>query len=146
MPKINAEGFALIRAFEGCVLSTYLDATGIPTIGYGHCGPDVVPGMRITQAQADDLLAADLDRFEREVNALVTHDATSNQFSALVSFQYNTGALGFSHLLACFNARDLPGAADQFGAWIYAGGMILPGLVRRRAAERALFLKEDEHG
>lgn len=149
MPKINNAGLDLIESFEGLRLTAYPDpgSGGEPyTIGYGHTGSvngqPVAPGMTITLDTADDLLQADLAKFEDGVNNLVTHVATPNQFAAMVSFAYNEGlgALEGSTLLRLFNAGDIQGAADQFGEWVTADGQALEGLVRRRAAERALFL------
>lgn len=140
MPAINAEGFALIKEFEGCDLSAYKDAAGVWTIGYGHTG-DVQPGQAITQEQADALLQADLQKFEQGVNKLCERSINSNQFSALVCFAYNVGlgALANSTLLRLVNSGDFADAAKQFSQWVYADGTVLPGLVRRRAAEAALF-------
>ena len=145
MPKINAAGLALIKSFEGCELTAYPDpgTGGDPwTIGYGHTGPDVQPGLTITQARADQLLKQDLQKFEQGVNGVIARSLTSNQFSALVSFAYNVGlgALQSSTLLRLVNAGDFSGAAAQFGKWVNGASGPLPGLVRRRAAEAALFL------
>jgi len=137
--QINAAGLALIKEFEGCVLHSYYDAADVPTIGYGHTGADVTPGRTITQAQADALLSADLDKFEDQVSGLVEVPLSDNQFAALVSFQYNTGALAGSTMLRMLNAGEYAEAAGQFELWVHAGSTVLPGLVRRRAAERALF-------
>lgn len=92
--------------------------------------------------QAEAAFKRDLGHFEKCVNDMVSHSITPNQFAALVSFAYNLGceALRGSTLMRRLNAGDIQGAADQFGQWIHAGGTTLPGLVRRRAAERALFL------
>ena len=152
MPTMDSKGLALLRSFEGCVLYAYDDANdkriepgdaikGTLTIGFGHTGPDVVPGMTITQEQADALLMRDLERFEEGVNNAVTHDLTPNQFSALVDFAYNEGleALESSTLLAMVNGGDMVGALEQFGPWDIADGRVSAGLVRRRAAEAALF-------
>lgn len=144
VPSINAAGLALIKSFEGCELHEYVDAVGVPTIGYGHTGPDVHPGETETQAQADATLQHDLAEFEQGVNGCVSRNLTSNQFSALVSFAYNVGlgSLTDSTLLRKVNAGDFAGAADEFGKWVHGNGnQVLPGLVRRRAAERALFLQ-----
>ncbi|MBV8645110.1 MAG: lysozyme [Candidatus Eremiobacteraeota bacterium] len=146
MPKMNAAGLALIKEFEGLELRAYPDpgTGGDPwTIGYGHTGPDVHPGLTWTQAQADAALKRDLERFEKGVNDSISRALNSNQFSALVSFTYNVGigALRESTLLKLVNAGDFTGAADQFGKWVNGGNGPLPGLVRRRTAERALFLK-----
>ncbi|MGR2682942.1 lysozyme [Chromobacterium haemolyticum] len=141
--NISANGIKLIQQFEGLRLKAYQDAVGVWTIGYGHTGPDVTPGLVITQAQADALLARDLSRFETGVTRLVQVPLHQNQFDALVSFSYNLGlgSLQNSTLLRLLNQRDYAGAAAQFPRWNKAGGKVLPGLTRRRAAEQALFLQ-----
>ncbi|KMN76189.1 muraminidase [Chromobacterium sp. LK11] len=141
--NISANGVKLIQQFEGLRLKAYQDAVGVWTIGYGHTGPDVTPGLVITQAQADALLARDLSRFEAGVTRLVQVPLNQNQFDALVSFSYNLGlgSLQNSTLLRLLNQRDYAGATAQFPRWNKAGGKVLPGLTRRRAAEQALFLK-----
>lgn len=148
--RINAAGFTLIKRFEGYAkivpgtsnVTTYLDPAGIPTIGYGHTGPDVTAGLVITEARAEELLAQDLARFETGVLELVTVPLTDNEFSALVSFAFNLGlgTLEASTLLRLLNAGEVSQAADQFLRFVYADGQALPGLVARREAERALFL------
>lgn len=147
MPAINQAGLALLERFEGCELTAYQDSVGVWTIGYGHTG-DVRPGEVITQAQADEMLRNDLCGFENGVNAMVARNLTSNQFSALVCFAYNVGleALKESTLLSLVNTGDFTRAAAEFGKWVYAGGVILEGLVRRRAAEAALFSTPDIPG
>lgn len=139
---INAAGLSLLKTFEGLQLSAYLDPVGVWTIGYGTTS-GVYQGMSITSAQAEALLQTDLHRFETAVTDAVTRPITDNQFSALVSFTYNVGAGAFasSTLLRLLNQGDIQGAANQFLVWVYAGGMVLPGLARRRRAERLLFLK-----
>jgi lysozyme len=141
---VNDAGVALVREFEGCRLDAYRCPAGIPTIGYGATGPDIRMGMKWTQEQADERLAEDLARFAEGVERLVLVDLTDNQFAALVSFAYNVGlgALAGSTLLRKLNAGDYEGAADQFPRWNKGGGRVLPGLVRRRAAERDLFLSD----
>ncbi|MGR2664258.1 lysozyme [Chromobacterium haemolyticum] len=140
--KTSNAGIMLIKSFEGLKLVAYKCPAGIWTIGYGHTGPDVTPGQVITQAQADALLARDLERFEAGVSRLVSVQLNQNQFDALVSFAYNLGlgALQGSTLLRLLNAGDYAGAAAQFPRWNKASGKELPGLTRRRAAEQALFL------
>jgi lysozyme len=140
---INAAGLALIKKFERCVLTAYDDGTGVWTVGYGHTH-NVTPNMVITQAQADAFLAQDIAIAESVVNGAAEVDLTPNQFSALVSFEFNTGALEGSTLLKLVNSEDFRGAADQFLKWVWAGGEILAGLEARRAAERALFLNPVE--
>lgn len=138
--KINAAGLTLLKRFEGCRLEAYLCAAGVATIGWGHT-EGVKLGQKITQHQADVILESDLDMFEENVERLCP-DATPNQFSALVCFAYNVGvaALANSTLRKKFLRGDIQGAADEFTRWNKAGGKVLQGLVRRRAAERALFL------
>lgn len=139
--KINQEGLNLIKDFEGCRLKAYLCPAGVWTIGYGHT-QGVKPDMVITQLDADRFLLQDLKRFEEAVSSLVKVPITPNQFSALVSFAYNvgTGALYDSTLLRKLNNKDYKGAANEFLRWNKAGGKVLPGLTKRRIAERDLFI------
>lgn len=141
--EINRAGLELIKSFEGLKLKGYLCPAGIPTIGYGHTGAGVRVGQVITEAQAEELLRADLRRFEDAVFKLVGYHATDNQFAALVSFAFNVGAgeggLKTSTLLRKHNAGDYAGAKAEFARWNRAGGRVLPGLTRRRAAEASLY-------
>ena len=138
--QISKAGLDLIKQFEGLYLKAYRCPAGVPTIGYGHTA-GVAMGQTITQQQADDYLRRDVRQFERAVARLVSVPLTQGQFDALVSFAFNLGegALAQSTLLRLLNAGDYAGAAAQFDRWNKAGGRVLPGLVRRRAAERALF-------
>lgn len=144
--KTSDKGIGLIKEFEGCSLAAYRCPAGVWTIGYGHTGKvdgkAVSLGMRITQAKAAQLLREDLTSFEAAVNAAVKTLVTQNMFDALVSFAYNcgAGALRNSTLLKKLNAGDYSGAADEFPKWNKSGGKVLNGLVRRREAERKLFL------
>jgi len=142
--KTSPKGIALIKSAEGLRLKAYPDpgTGGLPwTIGYGSTS-GVTRNMVITEAQAEQMLAADLVRFERIVERLVRVPVDQGQFDALVSFTYNVGEGNFtkSTLLRKLNAGDTAGAAEQFSRWVHAGGKVLPGLVKRRAAERGLFL------
>lgn len=148
MPQINAAGLELIKEFEGCSLAAYPDpgTGGEPyTIGYGHTGvfggEPITLGMTITQEQADELLQHDLSATEQGVNELCAHSINPNQFAALVSFAYNVGlgALASSTLMRMVNAGNYTEAEQQFKNWVWAGGQVLPGLVRRREAEAQLF-------
>lgn len=138
---ISATGIALVKQFEGCRLKAYLDSVNIPTIGYGHI-KGVKMGDVITQAQADQWLAQELQDFSAGVTRCITVGVSQPQFDALVCFAYNVGlgALGKSTLLKKLNAGDVAGAADQFLVWDKAGGKAIAGLTRRRQAERQLFL------
>jgi lysozyme len=105
--------------------------------------PEVHRGLTITKAEADDLLALDLGKYEKAVSDLLTKEPTENQFAAMVSLCYNIGPGNFAKSTVCkaFNAGKIGESADAFRRWNKAGGKILNGLVRRREAERALFLK-----
>ncbi len=142
--KISDNGLAIIKRFEGCVLHAYKDAVGIWTIGYGHTGPDVTPGLVIDQAAADALLAKDVERFEQGIGDLVSVPLTQNQFDALVSFTFNVGLGAFkkSTMRAFINDGLFEAAARQFSRWDRAGGKRLAGLTIRRAAEMSLFMQE----
>lgn len=136
----SQKGLDLIKSFEGLRLSAYKDVVGVVTIGYGTTS-GVKMGDTITKERAEELLREDVKRFEDQVMRLVKVRLTQGQFDALVSFIYNLGAgnLSNSTLLRLLNAGDYAGAAAQFERWNKAGGKTLAGLVRRRAAERALF-------
>jgi lysozyme len=139
---------ALIGAFEGCRLSPYQDSVGVWTIGYGHTGKDVHAGSsKITQAEADHLLAQDLARFERAVERLMPQ-TTQQQFDALVSFAFNLGegALEGSTLRKLHNAAEHHAAAGEFQRWNHAGGKVLAGLTRRRLAEASVYANGDYGG
>ncbi|HCH78871.1 MAG: muraminidase [Pseudomonas sp.] len=137
---ISEKGLALIRQFEGLRLSAYRCPAGIPTIGYGSTA-GVKLGQAITAERAEQLLREDVRQFEAAVSRLVKVPLTQGQFDALTSFAFNLGAkaLEKSTLLRLLNAGDYSGAAAQFERWVYASGKKLAGLVKRRAAERALF-------
>jgi lysozyme len=146
--QVSPAGVALTKSMEGCSLHAYPDPAtgGAPwTIGYGATGPDIKPGMVWTQAQADARLNTDLARAGLVVNSLVHVYLTQNQFDALVDFAYNVGATNFrnSTLLRLLNSGDAKGAADQLPRWNLADNKVMPGLVKRRAAERDLFLTPD---
>ena len=125
-----------IKEFEGCVLTAYKCPAGKWTIGYGHT-KGVKQGQKITQAQADALLKADLKPFENYVNKLLVCTA-QGEFDALTDFVYNLGtaSLERSTLLKLIrqhaNTNDIQ---KQFMRWVYAGGKKLKGLEKRRAWE-----------
>lgn len=138
--KTSLKGIALIKQFEGCVLKVYLCPAGVPTCGYGHTAglTKAMVGMPITQAQADAYLVGDLKRFEDAVNK-ITLKLNQNQFDALVSFAYNCGEKNLNRLVL---GRNLQQIADAMLSYNKGSGKVLPGLVRRRQAERALFLSD----
>ena len=137
--KTSKNGIELIKKFEGCRLTAYKPVITEKywTIGYGHYGADVRQGMRITHAQAEAYLIADLVKFETSVNAL-SLSLTQNQFDALVSFTYNCGAGNLKKLVTGRNLREI---ADALLLYNKAGGKELKGLTKRRTEERTLFLK-----
>lgn len=130
---------AKIKGWEGCRLTAYRCPAGVLTIGYGHTGPDVHPGMKITQAEADRLFEADLAKFTAQVSPIIAGKVTTqNQFDALVSLAYNIGParLKSSTLLKKVEADPTdPMIRGEFARYIYGGGKVLPGLVKRRSAE-----------
>lgn len=139
--RYSEKGLALTKSFEGLRLEAYQDCAGVWTVGYGHTGAGVVEGMTVNDAEAELLLLADLEDAVVCVNRKVTVAIEQNQFDALVDFCFNAGRGNFlqSTLLRKVNAGDFAGAAAQFGLWVHAGGEVVPGLVRRRKAEAALF-------
>jgi len=167
MRAIPQAAVDLVKDAEGLRLTAYPDPAtgGAPwTIGYGHTGPDVQPGLRITEARAEQLLQADLDTAAAVVDRAITVELTDNQRGALVSFVFNVGAGrrakgkdagkdGFvtlksgqpSTLLRKLNVGDAAGAAAEFAKWTRGAGKVMPGLVKRRAAEAALFLADEAH-
>ena len=164
MREINQAGLDLIKSFEGILdgdpstanLDPYLDPIGIWTIGWGHAivvGKDFLRGKQnrarafalypggLTIPEAETLLRADVMDKCRDVDSLVKVSLNDNQYAAIVSFTFNLGIgnLKQSTLLKKVNAGDFAGAANEFAKWNKAGGKVLAGLTRRRAAEAELF-------
>ena len=139
--RYSEQGLALTRRFEGLRLNAYQDCVGVWTIGYGHTGPDVSAGKTISEFEAEALLRTDAREAVDCVNRVVTVDINQNQFDALVYFAFNAGthALITSTLLRCVNQGKFADASAQFGLWVHAGGKVVPGLAKRRAAEAAMF-------
>jgi lysozyme len=165
--SINSSGLNLVKKWEGILdgdpstvnLDPYLDPIGIWTIGWGHAIVDPITNRHLrglnkaTRAkelypegisfqQAERLLEADLLDVARDVASYVRVPLNENQFAALVSFEFNLGALRKSSLLKKLNEENYDGAANEFTRWTRAGGMELLGLVSRRRDEKMLFLKE----
>jgi lysozyme len=147
MRHINDRGIEMVKSFEGLALSSYTCAGGVNSVGYGSTvsrtgglfNLDMEP---ISEAEAEALLIRDLESSEGWVRRLIKTALTENQYSALTSFTFNVGAgaLQRSTLRMKLNRSEYQDAAEEFPKWRIAGGRILAGLVRRRAAERALFL------
>lgn len=141
--RTSADGINLIKQFEGVRLTAYkaILEEQYYTIGYGHYGADVSKGMTITQAQADAYLKTDLIRYENAVKNTVKIPLNQHQFDALVSFTYNCGGNSLKSLVSGRTARQI---AEKLPSYCYASGRKLEGLVRRRKAEKELFMKEDD--
>ena len=142
--KTGAEGIDLIKNFEGCELKAYWCPAEVLTIGYGHTA-NVHEDDEIEEADAEELLKADLEEFEEYVEQYVEPELTQNQFDALVAWTFNLGPgnLKESTLLKRLNEGDFDDVPNQIRRWTKAGGKELPGLVRRREAEALLFLGKD---
>ena len=165
--KLSPRGEALMHQFEGFRSKPYLCPAHIWTIGYGHVlyqeqinlpviRKEGYTGMirkeyplkpednRVwTKNEIDELFRVDVQNFERGVLRLVPGvSGRQGAFDALVSFSYNAGLgnLQRSQIRMRANRDDWEGAAEAFRQWVKGGGVVLPGLVRRREAEIALFL------
>jgi len=146
--KVNAEGYALIKKFEGCRLKAYLCPANVWTIGYGNTfyenGMKVKEGDVITQQRAEELAKFIIDQFAVTIAPFIQKPLTDNQFSACVSLAYNIGTSGFKRSSVFkklnINPND-PTIADSFKLWNKGGGKVLAGLVKRREAEIQLYFK-----
>ncbi len=141
--KLSPRGVEFIKKSEGCRLKAYQCTAGKWTIGWGHTR-DVKEGMQITQHQADVIFSSDIESFEDGVAYMTKGvDLTQEQFDALVSLAFNIGVtrFGTSNLLRKLLRGDVAGAAGEFEKWRLADGKVDPGLVKRRAAEREMFLE-----
>ena len=137
----SKKGKALIKKYEGCRLKAYKCPAGVLTIGYGHTNNVRIDDV-ITQAEADKLLDIDIAIKEKEVNSVLKVPVTQGQYDALVSFAFNLGIgnLKKSTLLRLVNQGKYKNASNEFSRWVYAGGKVLTGLVKRRNEEKELFL------
>lgn len=146
MTRLSQFGVELIKKFEGLSLRTYVDAVGVLTIGYGHTGSDVTEGKKITEEEAENLLLKDVASFESAVNTFTNVRLNQNEYDALVSFSYNVGSTAYKNstlLRKLNNGCDRVEVAEEFPRWVKgANGEDIPGLVRRRAEEKKLFLSK----
>ena len=146
--RASSKGVSLIKSFEGCRLKAYKCPAGVWTIGYGHTA-GVKSGDTITQEQADDYLRNDLEKYEKAVlNYNGIYHFNQNQFDALVSFTYNCGVGNLKNLTQS-GKRTLAQISVKLLLYNKAGGVVLRGLQRRRAAEKELFdtpIKTDKTG
>lgn len=151
---VSAAGLDLIAGFEGWSATPYNDSANHATIGYGHLlhkGPVTAEdkakyGKGLSKQEGLALLNSDVSSKAADVKRLVKVALNQGQFDALVSFAYNVGSgnLSSSTLLKKLNAGDYAGAANEFANWTKAGGKVMRGLQRRRAAEAAMFRGEGQ--
>lgn len=143
--KASPAAYGLVKQFESLQLRAYLCPAHVWTIGWGHTA-GVKPGDNVTEEQAEALLASDIAPLERDLPRVIHAPLTQGQFDALVSLCFNLkgGALALPSiapkLVAKLNAGDPAGAADELLDIDKANGQVLPGLTRRRQAERQVFL------
>ena len=141
--KIGAGAVAVAVPFvmmsEGAVQQSYRDPIGIITACVGHTGPELRMGQRYTRQQCEDMLYGDLLKHAQALDC-IKQPMTDGQKAAFLSFAFNVGNKAFcdSTLARKANAGDMPGACAELSRWTRAGGRELPGLVKRRAAEREL--------
>ncbi len=143
---ISIQGLALIKEFEGFRAEPAQLPDGNWVVGYGHVRAE--QGEPVSEAQASDLLQMDIGSVEAMVNAAVKQTLTQLQFDSLVSFAFSIGAEAFqqSQVLRRVNSGDMIAAACAMEAWrksdVTGELEIVDALVRRRAAEKALFLAD----
>lgn len=141
--KIGAGATALavplVMLYEGTVLQSYRDPIGIITACVGHTGPELRMGQKYTRQQCEDMLYGDLLKHTVALDC-IKQPMADEQKAAFLSFAFNVGNKAFcdSTLARKANAGDMPGACAELSRWTRAGGRELPGLVKRRAAEREL--------
>lgn len=142
----NFQGIALIKKWETCKLQAYLDLRGIPTIGWGHTGPEVHLGLTWTQAQADSAFLSDLlQKAEIPLNSMLLGiNLSSNQYSALCCLVYNVGAGSFRNSKTLHDIRygDLTDVPTQWLGFDHVDGVMVQGLENRREAELRLWDEE----
>lgn len=145
MNRISRTGLELIKGFEGLRRRSQPLPGGGWIVGYGHTR-SAREGVEVTEREAEFLLRYDLQTVEKMVMSAVHAPLNQNEFDALVSFAWNIGEDAFdsSDVLRYINAGEMLAAAESFAAWRKArvGGrlIVVDALVRRRAAEKNLFL------
>lgn len=145
---INKAGLDLIKQFEGFRARTYDDGVGVLTIGYGTTGKagvgiNPIWGMTIDELEAEIYLQRAIDKFWDQIKNHISAPINENEQAAFISLAYNIGPNAFkrSSALRFFNEGNKKKAADAILMWNKGGGKVMKGLVRRRKAERKLFLK-----
>lgn len=139
----SKEAEDLIKQFEGCHLKAYKCPAGVWTIGWGTTGPGIQEGLVISQHTADVMLKAHIQDIALDLTDLLRPKSLKqHQFDALISFIYNVGIGAFkkSTMLVLIKRDKMAEAALEFDKWTKSGGKVLPGLVKRRKAEKTLFI------
>jgi lysozyme len=148
MRPIPPQALAIVKEFEGLKLVGYLCPAGVPTAGWGHTGPDVRVGVRYTRDKAEAWLRADLQHAANRLAGVVKPDVLADlsdpQYAALLSFVFNLGAKSSWTIWKRVNARKFDLVPPELMRFVNAGGKRLPGLVRRRGAEAALWEQGEE--
>ena len=137
----SEEGIKLIKSFEGFRAAAYLCPAGYKTIGYGHVLAKDSAKNNVSREEAEELLLYDIDKAERSVERNIRVELTQGQFDALVSFTFNLGAAALqrSTLRQKVNRAEHEDVPRELMRWVYAGGMALAGLVKRREMEGVLY-------
>ena len=135
----------LIAYYEGFMPKTYVDPVGIPTVCYGQTGAAAKPGAVYTQEEGETMMAGEIVAPLARLDQCLQSPLAPHEWAALTSLAYNvgTGAICSSTIARMIRA-GAPGSewCEQFPRWVYAGGKVLPGLVKRRAAERKICIGE----
>ena len=133
---ITASTLIGIATHEGYVGSTYLDAVGVPTIGFGET-KNVKTGQKTDPVRALIQLNESIDEHAKGMILCIKVPLSQNEFDAYLSFTYNVGVGAFcrSTMVKKLNAMDYEGACKELLKWVYAGAKPLPGLVKRREQE-----------
>ena len=140
LAAVIALASAFIPSWEGDAPIGYRDVVGVASACYGHTGADVVVGVRYSPEQCKAWLQSDVGKAAAGVGDCVTAPLKIYEWAAFTSLAYNIGVTSFckSSSARLANAHDMPGACRSIELYVYAGGRRLEGLVRRRAAERAM--------
>ena len=145
--KTSERGLQIIKAYEGIRLKPYRDCVGLYTVGVGHLSGDglILPdswNRTFTLGEVNELLVADVRKFELGVARYVNVELSQNQYDAIIDFCFNLGLGAFqrSSVRQAINRRDKAGVVRNLLRYNKAGGKVVPQLDNRRKAEALLFL------
>lgn len=132
-----------IAVHEGYVPGAYVDPVGIVTACFGHTSQRLTVGVKMSEQECLQLLADDLTKHNEQLLQAVPVTLSEQEHAAYLSFHYNVGPGNFrsSTLLRYLSAGHRVEACNELSRWVFAKGIKLPGLIKRRAAERELCLK-----